>query len=268
MTGVRRGTLRVLILIVSLLVWEALVRIFPVPQFILPAPSRILMALYRGAQSGVYLHNFWFTLSETLLGFVVGSLLAIGLGTLIALNRRLEYYLYPYIVMFQSMPKVAIAPLIIVWFGIGLTSKVISAVMVAFFPLLVNTVVGLRSADEDRVNLMRSLAASERQIFWMLRLPSALPFIMAGLEVAMILSLIGAIVAEFIGAEAGLGVLIQSMNFNMDVAGEFSVLFVLAVMGLVLNVVVTSVRRRVLFWDVSQKDPQDTLSVKRGNANI
>lgn len=268
MSSVWRGTLRVLILIATLLVWELLVRIFPVPQFILPSPSRILFALYRGAESGVYLHNFWYTLSETLLGFIAGSFVALGLGTLIGLNRKLEYYLYPYIVMFQSMPKVAVAPLIIVWFGIGLTSKVVSAVLVAFFPLLVNTVVGLRSADEDRVNLMRSLAATESQIFWMLRLPSALPFIMAGLEVAMILSLIGAIVAEFISAQAGLGVLIQSMNFNMDVAGEFSVLFVLAVMGLVLNAILTSVRRRVLFWDPSQKDPQDTLSVKRGNANI
>jgi NitT/TauT family transport system permease protein len=264
MNRANSGTLRVLVLVTTLLLWEALVRIFPVPQFILPAPSRILTALYRGAASGVYLHNFWFTLTETLLGFVLGSIVAIGIGTLIALNRRIEYYLYPYIVMFQSMPKVALAPLIIVWFGIGLTSKVVSAVLVAFFPLLVNTVAGLRSVDEDRINLMRSLAASQRQIFWMLRLPSALPFIMAGLEVAMIFSLIGAIVAEFIGAEAGLGMLIQSMNFNMDVAGEFSVLFVLAVMGLVLNTILTSIRKRVLFWDPSQKDAQGALSVKRG----
>ena len=265
MSKAQRGTLRVLVLVATLLLWEAAVRVFPVPQFILPAPSRILMALYRGTQSGVYLHNFWYTLSETLLGFLAGSLVALLIGTLIALNRRLEYYLYPYIVMFQSMPKVAIAPLIIVWFGIGLTSKVVSAVLDAFFPLLVNTNVGLRSVDEDRVSLMRSLAATEGQIFWMLRVPSALPFIMAGLEVAMILSLIGAIVAEFVGSEAGLGTLIQSMNFNMDVAGEFSVLFILAVMGLILNGIVASVRKRVLFWDPSQREPQGALSVKRGS---
>ena len=259
------ATLRVLLLIGFLLVWEALVRIFPVPQFILPAPSRIITALYRGAASGVYLHNFWVTLAETLLGFVIGSVVALVLGTLIAVNRRLEYYLYPFIVMFQSMPKVAVAPLIIVWFGIGLGSKVVSAVLVAFFPLLVNTVVGLRSVDEDRIDLMRSLAASEAQIFRMLRVPSALPFIMAGLEVAMIFSLIGAIVAEFVGAEAGLGMLIQSMNFNMDVAGEFSVLFVLAIMGLVLNSIVVAVRKRVLFWDPSQKSAQGALAPKRGS---
>ena len=121
--------------------------------------------------------------------------------------------------MFQAMPKVALAPLIIVWFGLGLTSKVVNAALVAFFPLMVNTIVGLRSADEDRVNLMRSLAASRWQIFWMLQLPNAMPYIFAGLEIAMIFALIGAIVAEFVGAQSGLGMLIQSMNFTMDVAG-------------------------------------------------
>jgi NitT/TauT family transport system permease protein len=148
---------------------------------------------------------------------------------------------------------VALAPLIVVWLGLGLTSKVANAALIAFFPLMVNTVAGLRSADEDRVNLMRSLAATPAQIFWMLRLPSALPFIMAGLEVAMVFALIGAIVAEFVGAQAGLGMLIQSLNFSADVAGVFSILLILSVLGLVLNYAILFVRRRVLFWDPSEK---------------
>src|SRR5438067_5388805 len=155
--------------------------------------------------------------------------------------------------MFQSMPKVALAPLIIVWFGLGLTSKVVNAALVAFFPLMVNTIVGLRSAEEDKVNLMKSLAATRTQIFWMLQLPNALPYIFAGLEIAMIFALIGAIVAEFVGAQSGLGMLIQSMNFTMDVAGQFSVLLILSILGLLLNTLVMQVRRRVLFWDPSQK---------------
>jgi NitT/TauT family transport system permease protein len=155
--------------------------------------------------------------------------------------------------MFQSLPKVALAPLIVIWFGLGLTSKVINAALVAFFPLLVNTMVGLRSADEDRVSLMRSLSASNTQIFWMLRLPNALPFVMAGLDIAMILALIGAIVAEFTGATAGLGMLILSMTYTMDVSGQFSVLLILSVVGLLLNRLVYLVRRRVLFWDPSEK---------------
>jgi NitT/TauT family transport system permease protein len=123
--------------------------------------------------------------------------------------------------------------------------------------LLVNTMVGLRSADEERVSLMRSLAASERQIFWMLRLPNSLPFVMAGLDVAMIFALIGAIVAEFVGAQKGLGMLIQSMNFNMDVSGQFSILLILSVLGLLLNRGVMMIRKRVLFWDPSEKERLD-----------
>jgi NitT/TauT family transport system permease protein len=159
--------------------------------------------------------------------------------------------------MFQALPKVALAPLIMVWFGVGLPSKIVNAALIAFFPLMVNTIVGLRSADEDRINLMRSLDASEAQIFWMLRLPSALPFVMAGLEVAMIFALIGAIVAEFVGATSGLGVLINSLNFSGDVAGIFSVLIILSIIGLALNQAVLAVRRRVLFWDASQKSVTD-----------
>ncbi|HYR18964.1 MAG TPA: ABC transporter permease [Myxococcales bacterium] len=264
MNGLRNPALRVAILIGSLAVWEAAVRAMRIPAFILPPPSQVGAALYRGAVSGIYLQHLWITLAETLLGFALGSAVAFVVGTALAVSRRTEYFLYPFIVMFQSMPKVALAPLVVIWFGLGLTSKVVSAALIAFFPLLVNTVVGLRSADEDRVDLMRSLAASELQIFRMLRLPSALPFIMAGLEVAMVFSLVGAIVAEFVGAEAGLGMLIQSRNFSMDVAGEFAILFILAVMGLLLNTALVSVRRRVLFWDPSQKSAANAAALKGG----
>ncbi|MFI4987816.1 MAG: ABC transporter permease [Alphaproteobacteria bacterium] len=264
MKSSRNTALSLLLLLLSLLLWEGGVRLFQVPAFILPPPSRVIAALYRGGVSGVYLDNFWVTLAETLLGFALGAVLAFVLGTAVALSRPIEYFLYPYIVMFQSMPKVALAPLIVVWFGLGLASKVVSAALVAFFPLLVNTILGLRSADEERVDLMRSLAASEAQIFWMLRLPTALPFIMAGLEVAMVFSLIGAIVAEFVGAESGLGMLIESMNFSMDVAGQFAVLLILAVMGLGLNGAIVWLRRRVLFWDPSQKSAEISTSQKGG----
>jgi len=152
------------------------------------------------------------------------------------------------------VPKVALAPLIVVWFGLGLKSQVVNAALVASFPVLVNTIAGLRSADEDRMNLMRSLGASKIQMFWMLRVPNALPFVMAGLDVAMVFALIGAIVAEFVGASAGLGMLIQSMNFNMDVAGQFSVLLILSIMGLLLNRCILLIRRRILFWDPSEKE--------------
>ena len=253
MSGPTGLALRLLLIAAFLAAWEGIVVLLAIPQFILPAPSSVFTALYRGFASTLYLDHIWITLAETLLGFLLGSVLAFTFGTAVALSRRVEYFLYPFIVMFQAMPKVALAPLIIIWFGLGLTSKVISAALVAFFPLMVNTIVGLRSAEEDKVNLMRSLAATRGQIFWMLQLPNAMPYIFAGLEIAMIFSLIGAIVAEFVGAQAGLGMLMQSMNFTMDVAGQFSVLLLLSILGLVLNGIVTGTRKRVLFWDPSQK---------------
>jgi len=246
--------LSALLFCASIAAWEAVVRGFEIPAFILPPPSQVALALWRGFASGLYLQHLGHTLLETMLGFIAGSALGLILGTMVAMSRPVEFFLYPYIVMFQSLPKVALAPLIVVWFGLGLTSKVINAALIAFFPLLVNTMVGLRSADEERVSLMRSLAASERQIFWMLRLPNALPFVMAGLDVAMIFALIGAIVAEFVGAQKGLGMLIQSMNFNMDVSGQFSILLILSVVGLLLNRGVMMIRKRVLFWDPSEKE--------------
>jgi len=262
MTSTRNVAISVLLLVVSLAAWEVIVRVLEVPVFILPPPSKVAVALYRGIESGVYLTHLRVTLLETILGFVAGSALGFLLGTAVAMNRYVDYFLYPYIVMFQSLPKVALAPLIVIWFGLGLSSKVINAALIAFFPLLVNTMVGLRSADEDRISLMRSLAASEGQIFWMLRLPNALPFVMAGLDIAMIFALIGAIVAEFVGATSGLGMLIQSMNFTMDVSGQFSVLLILSVVGLLLNRAILLVRRRVLFWDPSEKSAVETADVE------
>lgn len=249
--GLRLGLISIL-----LAIWQAMTFLFKIPSFILPPPTQIFLALYRGVSEHIYTEHILVTLWETLLGFALGAALALSLGTVLALSRRIEYFFYPLIVMFQAMPKVALAPMIVVWFGLGLASKVVSAALVAFFPLMVNTIVGLRSVDEDRVNLMRSLAASRRQIFTMLLLPNALPYIFAGLEVAMVFALIGAIVAEFIGAQAGLGMLIQSMNTTLDVAGQFSILLILSVVGVTLNGIVVMIRRRLLFWD----QPRDLLS--------
>lgn len=266
MRNTRNVALTVLLFCASVGAWEGAVRLLEVPVFIVPPPSKVAVALWRGFASGLYLEHLYYTMLETILGFLLGSALGFFLGTAVAMSRYVEYFFYPYIVMFQSLPKVALAPLIVIWFGLGLSSKIVNAALVAFFPLLVNTMVGLRSADEDRVNLMRSLAASERQIFWMLRLPNALPFVMAGLDVAMIFALIGAIVGEFVGARSGLGMLIQSMNFTMDVSGQFSILLILSVVGLLLSRCIAAIRRRVLFWDPSEKERAEALLVEEAQS--
>ncbi len=245
--------LSVILFALILLSWQAVVTVLKVPDFIVPPPSQIFLALYRGIARGLYLHHLAITLTETIVGFVVGSLLGLAIGAAIALNRHVEFFLYPYVVMFQSTPKVALAPLIVIWFGLGITSKIISAILVAFFPMMVNTITGLRSADEDQVNLMTSLTASKMQILRMLRFPMALPYIMAGLEIALTFSLLGTIVAEFIGANAGLGMLLTSMNFSMDIAGEFSILVLLSVVGLLLSLLIGAVRKSVLFWDTTNR---------------
>jgi len=172
---------------VTTLAGELIVCAFEVPAYIFPAPSQVAIALWRGFASGVYQKNLLRMVLETLLGFLLSSALGFVLGTAVALNRYVEHLFYPYIVMFQSVPKMALAPLIVVWFGLGLKSQVVNAALVATFPVLVNTIVGLKSADEDRMNLMRSLGASKSQVFRMLRVPNALPFVMAGLDVAMVL---------------------------------------------------------------------------------
>lgn len=261
----RRGpvafALRLALLAALVGLWHLVVIGLELPAYIAPAPAAVARALYRGFASAVFVDHVTATVSATLIGFAIGCAIAFALGSAIALSRTLEYYVQPLVVMFQSLPKVALSPLILIWFGLGLTSKVVSAALVSFFPLMVNTIAGLRAADGDRVDLMRSLGASRWQIFRMLRVPGALPYVFAGLEIAMILSLIGAIVAEFVSAEKGLGVLMQGMGFNMDTAGQFSILFLLAILGLVLHGLVVLARRRILFWDRT-RDGEDSPATK------
>ena len=202
-----------------LVIWQASPVLFKIPAFILPSASAMAVGLWRGLTNGLYLYHGAVTF-EVLAGFPLGGSSASHWS-----GRRpqpaLRLLHLPYIIMFQSMPKVALAPLFVLWFGLGVTSKIVTAALVAFFPMMINTISGLNSADKDRIDLILSLGGSERQVFTMLRFPSALPFIMAGLEIAMALSLIGTVVTEFLGADAGLGMLMQSMNFMMDVAGSF-----------------------------------------------
>ena len=174
--------------------------------------------------------------------------MAFLLGTLISQVRILEKTLYPYVVAIQTLPKIAIAPLILVWVGFGIESKVIIAAMVSFFPMLVNNIAGLKSTPPDKIEMMRSLSASRWKLFWYLQLPEALPYIFAGLNIGIVLSVLGAIVGEFIGSKAGLGYLIIQMNYSMDVAGVFAALVVLGVMGMTFNLVAQYARRKIIFW--------------------
>ena len=236
--------------------WEWVVRAWTIPAFLVPAPSTVAGALARGVRSGLYLANFWVTLCEALLGFVIAAVAGTVLGAVIAQFRVVEQTFYPYLVALQTLPKIAIAPLIIVWFGFGISSKVIVAATVAFFPVLVNVIVGLKTIDPAKLDLMRSLRASRWQTFRLVTFPNALPFVFAGLDIAIVFSVLGAIVGEFVGAQKGLGNLILQFNVSLDIAGVFAVLILLSVMGVALHLIMQAVQKHVIFW----AEPDETIS--------
>lgn len=240
-------------LAVLLVTWEYAVRIFEVPTYVLPPPSDIMVALYRGlAESFTSRAGYWLhagvTLTEVLLGFVLGSISGLVLGTIISQIRIVEATFSMFLVAIQSLPKIALAPIIVLWFGFGLTSKVVIICLLTFFPLLVNSMVGFKSVERERLELMRAVGATAWQTFWKVRFPSALPYIFAGLNMAAVFSVVGAVVGEFVGAQMGLGVLILSMNASMDTAATFSVFIVLSLIGILMHAALGAIRRRVLFW--------------------
>jgi NitT/TauT family transport system permease protein len=237
-----------LVFIVFVGAWEWIVWAFAVQAFILPPPSAIWRALAGGLRSQLFLAHFSVTLYETLLGFLIAAVAGIVIGAVIAQFRLVEQTFYPYLVALQTLPKIAIAPLIIVWFGFGISSKVVIAAMVAFFPVLVNVIVGLKTIDQSKLDLMRSLDASRWQTFRMVKFPNALPFVFAGLDIAIVFSVLGAIVGEFVGAQKGLGNLILQYNFALDIAGVFAVLILLSVLGVALHLVMQALQKRLIFW--------------------
>ena len=233
--------------------WELIVDEFRISPIILPAPSRIVVALFRDI-SGSLPHHFLITFYETGAGFVLGAAIGLLLGGLIAQSPLLERTLYPYVVAFQTVPKVAMAPLMVIWFGYGLSSKIVITATIAFFPVLANTIAGLRATPADQLELMEAIRAGRWRTLWKVRLPNALPYILVGLDVAVVLSVIGAIVGEFVGAREGLGYLIMQRNFSMDVAGVFGILIVLALMGVTLHLAMRLLQRKLLFWTDTHQD--------------
>ena len=242
-----------LIFCLILLAWSAATHLFGVPPLVLPPPEQVWDALVGGLlqspfKSGSYWYHAGVTVWEALLGFVVGSVVGISLGAALAHWRTLEKVAYPYVVVFQALPKVALAPLVVIWFGFDLDGKVIITAVITFFPLLVNTMVGYQSVEQDRIDLARSCNASTAQIFWKIILPSALPYLFAGLNVASVLALLGAIVGEFVGARSGLGMLLMQYNQSMEIASVFAVLFILGIIGFLMNHAIRLVERRCCFW--------------------
>jgi NitT/TauT family transport system permease protein len=238
--------------------WEIAARAGQLDPMILPAPSDIGAQLFQGIASGIMPEHLGVTLTEAMLGFVFAIIAGIGIGALIGSAPLAERVLNPFLIGFEAMPKIAMAPLVIVWFGYGIWSKVVLAAVIAFFPVLISTIQGLRACEPGRLDVLHALGASRWQVFRLVRLPSALPFIFSGINVAVVFVLLGSIVGEFVGAKRGLGTLILYANENLETARVFAILALLAGVGMLLHMAVNALRQRLLFWAEPLAGPPTT----------
>ena len=241
------------ILIAFIVIWEGSVRLFDISALVLPAPTAIFEALWINLTTPRFYYHLGVTMWEIIAGFVIGTVVGLVIGISIGQWKILEKTVYPYVVALQTVPKVAIAPMIIIWFGYGLSSKIVIAALIVFFPVVVSCIAGMNAASRQQMDMLASFTATRWQIFRMVKLQTALPYIFAGLDIAVVLAVIGAIVGEFIGSQAGLGNLLLQKNFSMDIAGSFAILIVLSAIGIILHKLVGIARRRVIFWAESDE---------------
>lgn len=217
-----------------LLIWEWCANHFQWSPLLMPAPSRIAKTLHQGFSTGYFWPHLFATSFEVVIGLLSGILIGIICGVLLAQSTFIQAVCMPYLLASQVIPKLALAPLLTLWLGFGLLPMMVITALVCFFPVLENTLTGLQQVDKNRLDLFRLLGASPWQTLWRLRLPSGMLTIMAGIRIAAVLALVGAIVGEFIGANKGLGALIIAAQGSMDTALMFAVLLLITLLGLLL----------------------------------
>ena len=226
--------------------WWLSIAIFGINPIILPSPGSVLYVL---RTQFLYLSiHAWITLLEAVLGFVLGGSAALLLSTLFTFSPLAERALYPYAIAFKAIPLVALAPLLAVWFGTGVLTKVVMSAIISFFPILVNAAQGFQSVDSDALDLMESMSASRLQIFTKLRFPTALPAIFSGMRVSSTFAVIGAVVAEFVGASQGIGYVVKTASYYVDSALLFASIVFASLTGILFFGVVVLVERRIVFW--------------------
>ena len=236
--------------------WELAVHVFKAPRYILPAPS----AVWEGfmSQPGRMLWNTWTTVQIIVVGYAIAVLVSIPLALLIAFSRFVQTTLYPLLVVFQIIPKIAVAPLFIVWFGFGFMPKVMLVFLLSFFPIVISAIAGFRSLDADVEDFARSTGAGAWRMFFKIRLPQSLPSIFTGLKVGAAMAATAAVVAEFVGSDAGLGYLILEYNGFIETAKVFAAIILLSLAGLAIYYLVEAVERLAIPWHVSQSKADAT----------
>jgi NitT/TauT family transport system permease protein len=242
-------TLQLIFYLSLILVWQILVGILDVPEYLFPSPLDV--ADQFKSNFFILLENTGVTIFETLIGFILGVVFALLVALAIVHSRILEILIYPALIFSQTTPRIAIAPLLVIWFGYDILPKIIIVIIISFFTIVVNTVKGLKSADPELLNLMNSYGASKKEILIKVKLPIALPYIFAALKIAITLSVIGAVVGEFVGADKGLGYLIMLGNVNLDTSLMFSAIIILGIMGTLLYKIVCMAEKRIMYWSPS-----------------
>ena len=244
--------MRPLWLIVVLIIgWDLCIRLFKIPPYLIPTPWQVVQQLFK--EWPMLWRESLPTLYATLGGFVLSALVGVPIAMWIAYSRLVESFVYPLLVFSQSVPKVAIAPLFVVWFGFGVIPKVIAAFLLGFFPVIVATVQGFKSIESDVIDLARSMGASPLKVFIKFRLPQAMPAIFSGLKVSVTLAVVGAVVGEFVGSNSGLGYVLQKANGTFDLPLMFAALVILSMIGVLLFLVLELIERWVLPWHASQR---------------
>lgn len=234
-----------------LALWQIFCVIFKIPIWLLPAPSRIYINTMKWA-SFLPIHT-WVTLYETIAGFFLALLIGLPLAIMVVYSSILRNTIYPILLVFQSVPKVAIAPLFLIWIGYGEMSKVLVAAITAFFPIVINTATGMESVEPELLELTRSLHATKLQIFFKVRFPWALPYIFSGMKVAITLAVIGAVIGEFVGSDKGLGYLILAASGEMNTALIFGVMAILAIVGIFTFTAIDLLEKWICPWYIESE---------------
>jgi NitT/TauT family transport system permease protein len=237
------------LLVMLAILWDLAIRVFNVPPYLVPPPMAVVKQLV--ADWPMLLRETVPTLNATLAGFALSALIGVPMAMWIAYSRTVESFVYPLLVFSQSIPKVAVAPLFVVWFGFGIVPKIIAAFLLGFFPVVVSTVQGFKSVEPDVIDLARSMGAGPFKIFMKFRLPHALPAIFSGLKVSVTLAVVGAVVGEFVGSNSGIGYVMQRATGTFDLPLMFAALVVLSMVGVILFLLVELVERWLMPWHSS-----------------
>lgn len=239
-------------ILLSIIVWDLVVRIFKIPDFLIPPPLAVLYQ-FTGKSFSLLVGHSLITLYETGLGFVLGIVIGVFLAILIVYSPLLQTALYPLLVVAQVIPKLALAPLILIWFGYGILSKVVIAFLISFFPIIVNTASGLRDVEPEMIDLVTSLHATKWQVFKKIRFPNSLPHLFGGLKISITFAVIGAIVGEFVGADTGVGYLIIIATHELKTALLFAAIIISSIIGIFAYGVIVLLEKIFIPWGIVEK---------------